>query len=77
MREERRTDVSRMMTIDEAKVRSLLELLEEIDESQESICVVLKAGHEIEIKPVPQLKPLKTLEGFVSEGWKDAIYLPQ
>ncbi len=25
-------------------------------------------------KPSPPLKPLPTLEGFVPEGWKDAIY---
>jgi len=26
------------------------------------------------IKPSPRLKPLPTLEGFVPEGWKNAIY---
>ena len=25
-------------------------------------------------KPLPRLKPLPVLEGFVPEGWKDAIY---
>jgi hypothetical protein len=26
------------------------------------------------IQPAPSLKPLPELEGFVPEGWKDAVY---
>jgi len=32
--------------------------------------------HEIDIKPAPKLKPLLTHDGYVPEGWKDAIYEP-
>ena len=28
----------------------------------------------VTIKPLPRLKPLPVLEGFVPKGWKDAIY---
>jgi hypothetical protein len=28
----------------------------------------------VTIKPLPRLKPLPVLEGFVPEGWEDAIY---
>ncbi len=27
-------------------------------------------------RPKPILKPLPRLEGFIAEGWKDAIYVP-
>ena len=50
------------------------ELLREVDSTQETIRVVIEEGHEIEIKPAPKLKPLLTFEGYVPDGWKDAIY---
>jgi len=66
--------VSKTLTMDEAKMHSLEDLLREIDATQESILVVLEDGHEIEIKPAAKLKPLLTYNTYVPEGWKDAIY---
>ena len=33
-----------------------------------------KAGETVAIQPSPRLKPLPILEGFVPDGWKDALY---
>ena len=68
--------MSRTLTLDEAKSCSLEELLREIDTTQVSVRVILEDGHEVEIKPAPQLKPLITYNGYVPAGWKDAIYDP-
>jgi hypothetical protein len=36
--------------------------------------VVLPDGGEVLLEPKPALRPLPNLEGFVPEGWKDAVY---
>ncbi len=66
--------MGRILTLEEAKARPLDELLHEIADGQETIRVVLEAGQEVEIKPVPKLKPLTRLQGYVPAGWKEAIY---
>ena len=62
------------LTMDELKARSVEELLQEVDDTQEPVRIVLAEGHEIDIKPAPKLKPMIRLEGYIPEGWKDAIY---
>jgi hypothetical protein len=69
--------MSRTLTMDEAKSHPLEELLREIDATQVPVRVILEDGHEVEIKPAPTLKPLLTYDGYVPEGWKDAIYEPK
>ena len=66
--------MSKTLTMDEANMHSPEELLREIDATQESVRVVLEDGHEIEIKPSAKLEPMLTYDGYVPEGWKDAIY---
>ena len=69
--------MSRTLTIDEARSRSLEEFLREIDSTQQTVRIILEEGHEVEIKPSPKLKPLLTYNGYVPNGWKDAIYEPK
>jgi len=70
--------MSKVMTIDEAIAFPFEDLLREVNETQESVRVVLEAGDEVEIKPAtPRLKPLTQLPGRVADGWKEAIYDPQ
>ena len=70
--------MSKVMTIDEAIAFPFEDLLREVNETQESVRVVLEAGDEIEIKPAtPRLKPLMQFPGYVPDGWKDAIYEPK
>ena len=66
--------MAKIMSLEEVRVRTVEELLNHVADSRESIRVTLAEGREIEIMPVPTLKPLTRLEGCVPAGWKDAIY---
>jgi hypothetical protein len=67
-------EAHKIRTLEELKGHTLEELLREVSRSRESITVVLKEGEAVTIEPTSQLKPLPELEGYVPEGWKDAIY---
>ena len=54
--------------------RTLEDVLREVVRLQQILTVRLPEGEVVAIEPSPRLKPLPTLEGFVPEGWKDAIY---
>jgi hypothetical protein len=43
---------------------------------KDSIQIVIRmpGGEEVIIGPKPRLEPLPVLEGYVPEGWKDAVY---
>ena len=43
-------------------------------QQREAMTVILEDGDLVVIQPAAPLKPLPELEGFVPEGWKDAIY---
>jgi hypothetical protein len=62
------------MTLDEVRERSVDELLHEVVNEREAVTVILGSGEMVVIQPAPSLKPLPELEGFVPEGWKDAVY---
>ena len=61
-------------TLEELKGRALDEVLREVAHQGEPLTVVLEDGEAVVIQPAAQLKPLPVLEGFIPEGWKDAIY---
>jgi len=67
---------TRRLALDELKGRTVEDVLREVVAHQEVLTVELPEGDGISIRPVPRLKPLPELEGFVPEGWKDAIYEP-
>ncbi len=73
--------MGRTLTIDQAKARSLEDLLREVSERSEPVRIELPEGGAVEIRPAAEpertLKPLETLPGYVPEGWKDAIYEPK
>ncbi len=64
----------RIMTLEEARERTVDELLHEVASERAAMTVVLGDGEMVVIQPAPSLKPLPELEGFVPEGWKDAVY---
>ena len=66
--------MTRTITVDEVRGRSVDELLQEITHSQETLRVKVAEGEFVEIKPLPKLKPLTRREGYIPTGWKDAIY---
>ena len=65
---------NRNLVLDDLKERTLEDVLREVVRRQEALTVRLPEGDTVAIQPSPHLKPLPTLDGFVPEGWKDAIY---
>lgn len=65
---------NRTFILDDLKTRTLEDVLQEVIRQQEVLTVRLPEGETVTIKPSPRLKPLPVLEGFILEGWKDAIY---
>ncbi len=61
-------------TLEELRERSLEQVLEWVLDEQEILTIRMPNGREVVIRPKPRLEPLPVLEGFVPEGWKDAIY---
>ena len=64
----------KILTLEEVKGRAVDELLREVTNQREAMRVVLENGDMVVIQPAVLLKPLPELEGFVPEGWKDAVY---
>jgi hypothetical protein len=65
---------TRTLALDEVKGRTVEDFLREVVAHQEVLTVQLPEGDGITIQPLPRLKPLPELEGFVPDGWEDAIY---
>jgi hypothetical protein len=54
--------------------RSLEDVLREVAERKEILTVHFPDGEDVVIQPAPKLKPLHVLEGYVPDGWREAIY---
>ena len=66
--------VQETLKLEELKHKSLEEILQSVSVNRQILTVRLTNGAEIIIQPKPELKPLPVLEGYVPEGWKEAIY---
>ncbi|RIK33951.1 MAG: hypothetical protein DCC55_33990 [Chloroflexi bacterium] len=62
------------LTLDELKETSLEEIIYRVLREQLLLKIRLADGQTVHIQPEPKLTPLPVLEGFVPDGWKDAIY---
>ena len=62
------------LKLEDLKHRSLEEILRSVSANKQVLTVRLTNGAEVIIQPKPELKPLPVLEGYVPEGWKEAIY---
>jgi len=60
--------------IAELAERPLEEVLREVAMRKEILTVHLPGGEDVVIQPAPKLKPLPVLEGYVPDGWREAIY---
>jgi hypothetical protein len=65
---------AKTVRLDELEKAQIKEILQNVLVKQLSLTVQLPGGEEVLIQPKPALKPLPVLEGYVPEGWKDAIY---
>ena len=62
------------LKLEEIEKRKLKDILQTVLNKNQVLTVQLPNGDEVIIQPRPPLKPLPILEGYVPEGWKEAIY---
>jgi hypothetical protein len=67
---------TRTVSLADVEERKLGDVLREVASEQEVLTIELPEGEAVTIQPVPRLRPLLVLEGYVPEGWKDAINGP-
>lgn len=65
---------NRTLVLEDLKEQTIEGLLQEVVRRQEVLNVRLPDGGVVAIQPSQRLKELPLLEGFVPEGWKDAVY---
>jgi len=65
---------TRAVALEDVKGRSVEDLLREVAAHREVLTVQLPEGDGVAIQPLPRLRPLPELEGFVPDGWEEAIY---
>ena len=65
---------SQALTLEELKHISLEKIVRQVLDKQRPLTIRVSDGQEVTIQPRPRLKPLLVLEGYIPEGWKDAIY---
>ena len=66
--------VTQTVTLDDIKKRPLEEVFREVADSLGSLVVQMPDGAEVLIESRPRLEPLPELEGYIPDGWKDAVY---
>lgn len=66
--------VTHTISLEEIRERSLEEILREVAKDDIYLVVQMPDGEEVVIEPKTRLKPLPVLEGYIPQGWKDAIY---
>ena len=62
------------LKLEEIEKKKLGEILQAVSTKKQVLTVQLPNGDEVIIQPKPPLKPLPILEGYIPEGWKEAIY---
>ena len=66
--------VTQTIALEDIKEQSLEEVLREVVQRYTHLIVQMPDGEEVVIGLKPRLKPLPVLDGYVPEGWKEAIY---
>jgi hypothetical protein len=62
------------LTLEAIKDISLEDLLARVLRERQTLTIRVSNDQEIVIAPQQKLKPLPVLDGYVPQGWKDAIY---
>jgi hypothetical protein len=50
------------------------EIFQQVAQGSTYFIVQMPDGKEVVIESRPRLKPLPVLEGYIPQGWKDAVY---
>ena len=66
--------VTRTITLEDIKKQSVEEIFQQVAQGRTYLIVQMPDGEEIVIESKSRLKPLPVLEGYIPEGWKDAVY---
>ena len=62
------------LKLEKLEEKKLKEILQAVLAKQQVLTVEFPNGDEVIIQPKLPLKPLPILEGYVPEGWREAIY---
>ncbi len=65
---------SQVLEMDALKGVSLQEIVARVLEENRALTIWVSSEQEVVIEPRRKLKPLPVLEGYIPQGWKDAIY---
>ncbi len=65
---------SQTLTFEELKHVSFEEIVRQVLTQRKTLTISISDDQEITIQLKPRLKTLPVLEGYIPEGWKEAIY---
>jgi hypothetical protein len=65
---------SQVLTLEAIKDISLEDLIARVLKEHQTLTIRVSGGQEVVIEPKQQLKPLSVLDGYIPQGWKDAVY---
>ncbi len=65
---------NRTLLFEELEEQTLEDVLQDVVRRGESLTIRMPGGDIVAIQPSQRLQDLPVLEGFVPEGWKDAVY---
>ncbi len=65
---------SQTLKLDAIKGVSLEEIIARVLKEDQTLTIWVSSEQEVVIEPRQKLKPLPVLDGYVPQGWKDAIY---
>jgi hypothetical protein len=64
----------RRLGLEDLRGSTIEEVLFDVVKRGEALSVRLPEGEVVLIAPSPDLRPLPELDGYVRDGWKEAIY---
>ena len=62
------------LSFEELKKLPFGEVIQQLLAQQKPLTVQVSNEQEVTVQLRPRLKPLPVLEGYLPDGWKDAIY---
>ena len=63
-----------VLTMEELKHLSFEEVIRQVLAEQKTVTVQVSDNQAVTIQLKPALKPMLVLDGYIPEGWKDAVY---
>ena len=67
-------ELASVLTLDHLQSVSLEEFLRAVLKQKRPLTVQFPDGEAVMVQPKPDLSPLPALDGYVPDGWREAIY---